>query len=211
MPEPVYCFIDDSPFEIKLFKNVIGTENHDIHFVYSHTFADCQIQLDQANLSPSLFILDLYGRQDGQRINGIPSLSELQSQVIAIPNLKLVYDGLEKLGDNPDLQVNEYLKRLFAVFNCWRNLFRDQCVSLDQGSQYGISNLKQVRMFYPDAAAVMYTRKGLFTDAIELFKHNCDGVFIKPSGHDDDEIYDATRKQAASLVKDWKECIKKQV
>jgi len=209
LPEPVYCFIDDSPFEIQLFKDVIEPVCTGVRFVYSDTFIDGKEQLEQSNLAPSLFILDLYGSQGIETDRNIPSLSQLQSAVETIPDLKDVFTGLEKLEHNHDSQINEYLKRLFGVFNGWRNMFRDQCVSLDQGSKYGIGNLKRVRESYPSTAAVMYTRKGLFTDAIELFKHNCDGVFIKPNGPGDEGIYAATRSQADALLKDWDECIRK--
>lgn len=207
MPKPVYCFIDDSPFEIQLFRDVIEPRCN-ARIVYSDTFDSCQEQLERADLQPSLFILDLYGRQGAKADRTIPSLTHLQSQINAIPDLEQVFDGLDKLKDNPDLQINEYLKRLFGIFNGWRNIFASQCVSLDQGSKYGIGNLKRVKEIYPTTAAVMYTRKGLFTDAMELFKHNCDGVFIKPNGPGDEGIYAATRSQADVLIQDWDECIR---
>ena len=208
LPKPVYCFIDDSPFEIQLFRDVIEPRCNAI-MVYSDTFDSCQEHLKRVDIQPSLFVLDLYGRQGAKSARTIPSFTDLQSQVNAIPDLEQVFNGLDKLKDNPDLQINEYLKRLFGIFNEWRNMFGDQCVSLDQGSKYGIGNLKRVRESYPSTAAVMYTRKGLFTDAIELFKHNCDGVFIKPNGQGDDGIYAATISQANGLIKDWDECIRK--
>ena len=63
MDKPVYCFIDDSPFELKLFKDVIETRYPDINFIYANTYDECHRQLEELSLYPSLFILDLYGRE----------------------------------------------------------------------------------------------------------------------------------------------------
>ena len=99
-----------------------------------------------------------------------------------------------------NLQANEFLKRLFSILNEWRSLFSDQCASLDQGSRFGINNLQSARQNYSSVAAVMYTRKGLFADAVILSQHNCDGIFIKPPGTTDEDIYEETGKQAQKLM-----------
>ena len=208
MKKPVYCFIDDSPFELKLFRDVIETRFPGIQFVYANTYDECHRQLDEQKLYPSLFILDLYGREGLQENACIPRKELLEAQIERIPNLNVAYDGLEKYNSNRNLQANEFLKRLFSILNEWRSLFSEQCARLDQGSQFGINNLLSVRQNYPPVTAVMYTRKGLFTDAVILSRHNCDGIFIKPSGTTDKDIYAETEKQAESLMSNWNECVR---
>ena len=208
MDKPVYCFIDDSPFELKLFRDVIEARYLDIHFIYANTYDECHRQLEELKLYPSLFILDLYGREGRQTSVEIPQKEMLEAQIANIPFIDTVYKGLEKYEVDNNLQANEFLKRLFAILNEWRNIFSDQCANLDQGSQYGINNLLLVRKDYPNVAAVMYTRKGLFTDAVKLSRHNCDGIFIKPAGTTDKNIYSETRNQVNSLMDGWNECIR---
>ncbi len=209
MDKPVYCFIDDSPFELKLFKDVIETRYPDIQFIYANTYAECKSQLAELILYPSLFILDLYGREGLQKKINIPQKAFLEAQIKDIPNLDVAYDGLEKYDSDKGLQANEFLKRMFSILNKWRELFSDQCANLDQGSQYGINNLLRVREDYPTVTAVMYTRKGLFTDAVKLSLYNFAGIFIKPSGLNDEEIYAETKNQADSLMDGWNKCVKK--
>ena len=208
MKKPVYCFIDDSPFELKLFKDVIETRSPKIQFIYASTYDECHRQLDEQKLYPSLFILDLYGREWLQEDVHIPSKELLEARIGKMPSLNIAYEGLEKNNCDKNLQANEFLKRLFSIVNEWRNLFSDQCASLDQGSRFGINNLKSVRKCYSTVAAVMYTRKGLFTDAVILSQHNCDGIFIKPPGATDEDIYAETGKQAESLLDSWNECVR---
>ncbi len=208
MKKPVYCFIDDSPFELKLFKDVIETRFPGIHFIYASTYEKCHRQLDEQNLYPSLFILDLYGREGIQEDVSIPRKESLEARIDKMPNLNVAYNDLEKYNHDKNLQANEFLKRLFSILNEWRSLFSDQCASLDQGSRFGINNLLSVRQNYSSVTAVMYTRKGLFTDAVLLSRHNCDGIFIKPPGATDTDIYAETEKQAESLMDNWNECVK---
>ncbi len=209
MNKPVYCFIDDSPFELKLFMDVIETRYHEIQFIYANTFAECEKQLTELILYPSLFILDLYGREGTQKNINIPQKAFLEEQIKDIPSLDGVYDGLDKYDSDKELQVNEFLKRLFSILNDWRKLFSDQCSSLDQGSQYGINNLIRARENYPTVTAVMYSRKGLFTDAVNLSQYNSDGIFIKPAGSNDDEIYAETKSQTDTLMESWNKCVNK--
>ena len=208
MKKPVYCFIDDSPFELKLFKDVIETRFAGIHFIYASTYDECHGQLDEQNLYPSLFILDLYGREGIQADVSIPRKELLEARIDKMPNLNIAYDGLEKYNSDKDLQANEFLKRLFSILNEWRKVFSDQCASLDQGSRFGINNLLSVKQNYSTVTAVMYTRKGLFTDAEILSRYSGDGIFIKPPGNTDEDIYAETEKQAESLMDNWNECVK---
>jgi hypothetical protein len=208
MKKPVYCFIDDSSFELKLFRDVIESRFPEIQFVYASTYDECHRQLDEQDLYPSLFILDLYGREGLQENVCIPQKELLEARIDKIPNLNVAYDSLDKHGCDKSLQANEFLKHLFSIFNEWRNFFSEQCANLDQGCQFGINNLLSVRQNYPSVTAVMYTRKGLFADAVILSRHNCDGIFIKPPGSTDEDIYAATGKQAENLMGNWNECVK---
>ncbi len=208
MQRPVYCFIDDSPFELKLFKDVIEPRFQGVQFVYASTYDECHRLLDEQGLYPSLFVLDLYGREGVQENVSVPQKELLEVRIDKIPNLNVAYDSLEKYNYDKNLQANEFLKRLFSILNEWRNLFSDQCATLDQGSRYGINNFLSVRQNYPSVTAVMYTRKGLFTDAVILSRHNCDGIFIKPPGATDEDIYTETQNQADNLINGWNECIK---
>ncbi len=208
MKKPVYCFIDDSPFELKLFRDVIETRFPNIQFVYAGTYDECHRQLDEQKLYPSLFILDLYGREGLQEKVCIPQKELLEARIDKIPNLNIAYDGLDKFSSDKNLQANEFLKRLFSILNEWRNLFSEQCASLDQGSRFGINNLMSVRQNYPSVTAVMYTRKGVFTDAVLLSRHNCDGIFIKPAATTDEAIYEETGKQTENLMDNWNECVR---
>ena len=189
MKKPVYCFIDDSPFELKLFRDVIETRFPGIHFVYADTYDECHGQLDEQKLYPSLFILDLYGREGLQENISIPQKESLEARIGKIPNLNIAYDGLEKYDFDKNLQANEFLKRLFSILNEWRDFFSEQCTILDQGSRFGINNLMSVRQNYPSGAAGGHTRKGLFTDAEILSRYSGDGIFIKPPGNNDEDIY----------------------
>lgn len=208
MQRPVYCFIDDFSFELRLFKDVFEPITPEIYFVYANTFLDCQRQLDQQSLYPSLFILDLYGREGKRTDVRIPTPDMVAAQVNDIPHIDSVFSGLETFSGDKDRQVNEFLKRLFAIVNIWRNLFAEQCASLDQGRSYGTGNLKQARSVYPFAAAVMYTRKGLFSDAVEVQRYECEGIFIKPMGTSDSEIYAETKSQANHLLSAWHESVR---
>ncbi len=209
MNKPVYCFIDDSPFELKLFKDVIEKRHPDIQFIYANTYAECDSHLSELMLYPSLFILDLYGREGLHNNVNIPQKASLEAQIKDIPSLDVVYDGLEKYASDKELQVNEFLKRMFSILNKWRELFSGQCANLDQGSQYGINNLLRVRENYPTVTTVIYTRKGLFTDAVKLSLYNFVGVFIKPAGLNDEEIYTETKNQTDNLMDSWNKRVKK--
>ena len=191
----VFCFIDDSSFELQLFRDVFEEQPSDTIFVYGTTFEEAQDYLQENDLTPALYILDLYGRTGTVPKPEIPPISELREKTAAIRTIDEVYRDLGSFGSDPDLQVNEYLKRLFSVIGTWRSVFSELATRLDQSPGYGIKNLKSVRACYPDTAAVMYTRKGLFADAVRVADLGCDGIFMKPMGQTDAEILAATKAQ----------------
>ncbi len=208
---PIFCFIDDSSFEIQLFKEVYEKHHIGTTFVYGTTFEELHEHLQRNNLIPSLFILDLYGRTSTVQNTEIPRQPALNEKTRGIRTLNDVYSNLDAFRNDPDLQVNEYLKRLFSIISAWRTLFSDIASTLDQSPEYGICNLKYVREFYPDTAAVIYTRKGLFNDAIRLAELGCDGIFMKPPGQTDDEILAATNAQRDDLMSKWSNIVKKTI
>lgn len=57
---PIYCFIDDSSFEIALFQDLFPKEIPGIEFVCASSFHGCKMILEKRSVYPSLFILDLY-------------------------------------------------------------------------------------------------------------------------------------------------------
>ena len=105
----------------------------------------------------------------------------------------------------PDL---EFLKRLFAIVDCWRKLFEDACGLIGQNSKYGLFNLWQARLHYPQIPAVFYTRKSLINDAVAIFKAGADGLFVKPNGHNDDDTRRLTREYAPCLLSDLREIMR---
>lgn len=200
MSKPVFCFIDDSDYEISLFREVFPKAAPHLTFVTASTVDACEAKLSRNGVDPALFILDLYG-SSGATMRPIPEKSDLKSRAQTFVTLDDVYNGLEECRD--EVRVNEFLKRMFAIVNQWRELFGEQCEALDQSRKYGIGNLRAVKERYPGTPAVMYTRKGLFPDAIELQQLACDGIFVKPAGRDDTEILEKTKAEAARLLTAW--------
>ena len=60
------------------------------------TYDECHRQLDEQNLYPSMFILDLYGREGIQEDVCIPRKELLEARLDKIPSLNVAYDSLEK-------------------------------------------------------------------------------------------------------------------
>jgi DNA-binding NarL/FixJ family response regulator len=195
--KPIVCFIDDSRFEHDLVQHEIAPSAPDLGFVQACTFDEAKDRLNDR--SPALFLLDLWGQDPDVLEPSLTSIDELRGRVAGFPTLDQVYEGLDHFeGD----LYNEYLKRLFAVVDCWRTLFEDVCNRIGQNRKYGLANLRQARLRYPGTPAVFYTRKSLIHDAVAMFKAGADGLFIKPTGSDDDETRRLTRAYAPRLIDD---------
>jgi DNA-binding NarL/FixJ family response regulator len=195
--KPIVCFIDDSPFEHDLVRHEIAPSAPDLEFVQAYTFDEAVDRLN--NNVPALFLLDLWGQDPDVPEPSLTSIDELRRRVAGFPTLAQVYEGLDHFEG--DLH-NEYLKRLFAVVDCWRTLFEDVCNRIGQNRKYGLANLRQARLRYPGTPAVFYTRKSLIHDAVAMFKAGANGLFIKPTGSDDDETRRLTRAYARRLIDD---------
>lgn len=200
MAQPIFCFIDDSPFERALFLEVFPRHAPHLRFITAHTFGECEAMLRHDGVEPALFILDLYG-PTGATASPVPEQAELARQTQGFVTLDEVYRNLEQY--RAELQVNEFLKRLFAIVEQWRHLFREHAAALDQSRQYGVANLNVAKARYPQTPAVMYTRKGIFPDAVALWHLACDGLFMKPPGRTDADIRIRTHAEAATLLAAW--------
>jgi DNA-binding NarL/FixJ family response regulator len=198
----IICFIDDSAFEHALVRDEIVPSATDFKFVQSYTFEEAREALKERQ--PSLFLLDLWGQDKDVPNPYIYSEEELAGRVAEFPTLADVYNGLA--GFKGDVN-NEYLKRFFSIVASWRSLFEEVCDKIGQNGKYGLSNLKQARIEYPGVPAVFYTRKSLIRDAVAMFRAGADGLFIKPTGENDDETRRLTREYAPQLAKELKDII----
>ena len=196
------CFIDDSEFEHDLVRNEIAPLVPDMEFIQTFTFDDVREELGSKN--PALFLLDLWGQDESVTAPYISPKKEIEKKIANFPTLDDVYKGLDDFKGDVH---NEYLKRIFSIVDCWRTLFENVCSQIGQNGKYGLSNLKQVREYYPGTPAVFYTRKSLIKDAVAMFKAGADGLFIKPTGTNDDETRRLTRGYAPELSRDLRQII----
>ncbi|MFP3927798.1 MAG: hypothetical protein ACLFUE_04375 [Desulfobacteraceae bacterium] len=195
--KPLICFIDDSDFEHALVREEIAPLSNGYEFVQAYTFGQAVDLL--AGRRPALFLLDLWGADPDVESPSITPAAELRTKAEAIPSLEWVYQGLDNFqGDSH----NEYLKRLFTIVDGWRKLFEEACDRIGQNRKYGLANLRLARERYPGVPAVFYTRKSLITDAVAMIRAGCDGLFIKPTGSNDEDTRRLTRKYAPELLSD---------
>ena len=195
--ERIICFIDDSDFEHDLVRHEIASCDPDCTFVQAYTFQEARETLGAR--IPSLFLLDLWGQDPDVMRPRMTPKEELREKVSYFKTLDAVYEGLEDFDGDP---TNEYLKRLFTIVDSWRNLFEEVCARIGQNRKYGLANLRDARSHYPEVPAVFYTRKSLISDAVAMFEAGADGLFIKPTGRDDQETRMLTRKYGPSLMRD---------
>lgn len=203
MSFPLVCFIDDSPFEHDLVKNEIAPCVEDLAFVQAFTFEEMVDLLGDRR--PSLFLLDLWGYDEEVEQPFLTPEEELRKRVNRFPTLEQVYEGLESFTGDAN---NEYLKRLFTIVDSWRSLFEEVCARIGQNRKYGISNLIKAREVYPGVPAVFYTRKSLINDAVAVFRAHADGLYIKPTGPNDEETRRLTREYAPVLVQELKKTMR---
>jgi DNA-binding NarL/FixJ family response regulator len=178
-------------------RNHIAPCAPELTFVQAYTFEEARKMLGTD--VPVLFLLDLWGQDESVTQPVLTPKGELEKQVSRFKTLHDVYEGLESF---PGDQANEYLKRLFTIVDSWRNLFEGACGRIGQNRKYGLANLQQARQHFPGVPAVFYTRKSLISDAAAMFKAGADGLFIKPTGRDDDETGRLTEEFAPALIKE---------
>lgn len=202
----IICFIDDSGFEHDLVRNVIAPVEKRLTFVQACTFDEARTRLE--GRIPGLFLLDLWG-QDAEVANpAITPREELDGLISGFNTLDDVYKGLDSFSGD---KTNEYLKRFFSIVDSWRTLFESACSRIGQNNKYGLHNIKCVRAEYPGVPAVFYTRKSLINDAVAMIKAGTDGLFIKPTGKNDDETRRITGEFAPELISDLIKIIKSKI
>lgn len=196
MEKDIICFIDDSDFEHDLVRNEIAPLAPDLEFVQAYTFDEAREKLKDR--IPSLFLLDLWGQDKSVKNPYIVSKNEIERRISRLPSLDQVYEGIDTLD------FNEYLRRIFTIVDGWRKIFEMVCSKIGQNRKYGLNNLMLVRTYYPGVPAVIYTRKSLIADAIAVFNARADGIFIKPTGIDDNDTRRLTREFAPVLIAELK-------
>jgi DNA-binding NarL/FixJ family response regulator len=194
---PIICFIDDSKFEHDLVHHEIAPRAPHFKWIQAYTFDEARSLME--NVAPSLFLLDLWGQDDAVSNPQITPMEEVIEKIAGFPTPADVYEGL--YGFEGDIN-NEYLKRFFTIVDNWRTLFESICDKVGQNRKYGLENLRKARAYYPGVPAVFYTRKSLISDAVAMFKAGANGLFIKPTGKNDDETHRLTRENAPFLMKD---------
>lgn len=193
----IICFIDDSQFEHDLVRQEIAPAAPYLTFVQAYTFEEAMERMGSS--TPVLFLLDLWGQDEAVKDPRITPKEELERRLSELNSLGSVYEGLEEFrGD----RANEYLKRLFAIVDGWRNLFEEVCGRAGQNRKYGLANLARVRKHYPGVPAVFYTRKSLISDAVAILRAGADGLYIKPTGPDDLSTRRLTREYAPKLIQE---------
>lgn len=202
--KPFICFIDDSGFEHDLVRDEIAPCGPDLVFIQAFTFEEAREKL--GTKVHGLFLLDLWGKDEEVREPHISSKEELERRIAHFPTLDHVYEGLDDFKGDVN---NEYLKRFFAIVDSWRSLFEEVCGKIGQNGKYGLSNLRQVREYYPGVPAVFYTRKSLISDAVAMFRAGTDGLFIKPTGANDAETRRLTREYAPQLLMELRQIMEK--
>lgn len=194
MKKPLFCFIDDADFELQTFRELAAPCFEGVEFVYATTFAQAKEALGKRR--PHCFLLDLYGTDPALETPRIPDQEELAEVLGEPPTLEPVYH--EELGQGTEMG-NAFLRRLYTQVDRWQQSFLFAAGLLGQGLVYGLANLASVRAAYPWAAAVGYTRKSLFVDAVKACRAEIDGLLQKPQGPGG-EITQATKLAAPDLA-----------
>jgi hypothetical protein len=199
---PIFCFIDDSRFELDVFTDHIIPAAEGIEFILGSTYARVREQLGERH--PCLFLLDLYGQDDQVVSTGIPAREDLEAETASFMTLDDVYKDLDQVtGD----KQNEYLKRLFHLADSWRRLFYRASRQAGQNINYGLSNLESAWQDFPAAATVAYTRKSMIMDAVDIMGAGIDGLHLKPDGHSDEDIRRVTTEAAPALIEAWSDLV----
>ncbi len=196
--KPVFCFIDDAKFELDNFKGNAAKAFKGVDFIYASTFDQARRQLSER--LPLCFLLDIYGadpQMDKPRLPDPDGLAGVLGKPMSQGDL---YGGIESDDNCSSEAGNQFLRRLYSQVETWQTAFQDACQGLGQGNAYGLANLAQVRDKYPWAAALGFSRKALFDDAVEMMSAGADGLLRKPQGADEAAIAKATKDAAPELA-----------
>jgi hypothetical protein len=197
-PKPVFCFIDDAQFELDNFKKNAAKAFKGVDFIYATTFERAQAQLGQR--LPLCFLLDIYGSDPQMDSPHLPEADSLAGVLEQVPSQGELFEGMGSGGTCSPEDGNLFLRRLYGRVEDWQSVFQNACQSLGQGSAYGLYNLAQARTNYPWAAALGYSRKALYEDAVAMTQAGADGLLRKPQGADESAIAEATKQAAPDLA-----------
>lgn len=191
-----FVFIDDARFELDNFREHAAPAFARAEFIYAQTFAEAMEQLDGRR--PLCFLLDIYGSLDPDQPGEIMTQNDLGAALGPAPDLSRLYQDLDQapVGEAGNL----FLRRVYAQVERWQRSFLAACEKMGQGRAYGLANLQAAREQHPQAAALGYSRKALYADAVALSQAGVDGLLQKPQGGDDELIAKATRAAAPDLA-----------
>jgi DNA-binding NarL/FixJ family response regulator len=196
--KPLFCFIDDAQFELDNFQSNAAKAFKGAEFIYAATFEQAQAQLGQR--LPLCFLLDIYGADPQLDTPRLPETEILSDALGNTPSQTDLYGGIEVLDTCSPEKGNLFLRRLYGGVENWQSAFQTACQCLGQGSAYGLHNLAQARAHYPWAAALGYSRKALYDDAVEMMRAGADGLLRKPQGADEAAIAKATKSASPDLA-----------
>ena len=200
--KPLFCFIDDSGFELEVFKKNIVPAAQGIDFILGSTYAETRQEI--GSRYPALFILDLYGRDPDLPATGVPPKETLIAEISTVISLDSVYEGLETYSQD---KINEFLKRMFHLTDAWRHLFSKVFRATGQNINYGLKNKAAALDDFPSAAAVAYTRKSMIADAADAMAAGFQGLSLKPDAPSDEEIHHVTASAAPGLLTYWSKLV----
>jgi len=192
--KPVFCFIDDASFELENFRQNAAPAFQGVEWVLAADWRECQDRL--AGRAPLCFLLDLYGRLGDAPPSQLPRPDELEALLAGVASPGEI---LERARREPD-PVNAFLRGLFVQVNRWQEAFSQAAQALGQSPAFGLANLAQVRREHPFAAALGYSRKALYQDAMAFTLAGGCGLLQKPQGGDPAAIARATRGKAQILA-----------
>lgn len=194
--KPLFVFIDDARFELDNFRDHAAPDFTRADFIYAQTFEQAMNLLNGRR--PLCFLLDIYGSLPSDQAGEIMTLDDLSVSLGPSVELSTLYRNLDRTAGGE--AGNLFLRRVYAQVERWQRAFLAACAQMGQGRGYGLANLQAARERHPQAAALGYSRKALYADAVALSRAGVDGLLQKPLGDDDEAIARATRDAAPELA-----------
>lgn len=194
--KPIFVFIDDARFELDNFRDHAAPAFTRADFIYAQTFEQAMGLLNGRR--PLCFLLDIYGSLSSDQTGEIMTPDDLAASLGPTLELSSLHHGLDQAPTGE--AGNLFLRRVYAQVERWQRAFLSACEKLGQGRGYGLANLQAAREWHPQAAALGYSRKALYADAVALSRAGVDGLLQKPQGGDDEAIAKATQAAAPELA-----------
>jgi hypothetical protein len=193
--KPVFCFIDDSEFELDNFREHAAWAFGRVEWIFAHSFN--QAMAEMGGRRPFCFLLDLYGASP----HAVPQPPDSDQLLQRIPEKLDITSLYSELPRDSSEAGNLVLRKLHGQAEKWQRLFQYAAQELGQSREYGLSNLEMAHSNYPWAACVAYSRKARFTDAMACSQAGMDGILQKPQGDGAKAIARATRQEAPDLAR----------